>query len=808
MIIVLRKSQLALFDMPVHVAGSVRKDGTYVKPHMRTARVALKPHEQGHLFGEAPAKQAASRKTPKLDKFLAKHGGEARMRSMLMDMRPEQRAKLIDAMAHIDGLEPADVMARLSMHQTDLKPAEVDAEKAPGTGGGLITHEQLRDRAREGEPKQDAMPAQEAESVAAAHEIVEHTTKKGKVLRGVVRKDLSGHQAAEIDPYTFRKDGGWFIREKHLDGAVPAAESKPVYVPGEEEKRAENAAAVDRSKEQAAKLRTAGQKLADQANADLGRDRLANTARRARMAAGAESEARKRLAIAGTMINLADAIEAGEARHLKGVSTRAAVETLDSAVRTAMSETDRNLPYVDRQRQEGRAPTPDDIRNAKIYRPSWGTGGADKSRLIEQLQGKRGAKPLIERMRGSIGPDAEMVAGLKKYLTDKDISYGLGWWNIEQIKRVARLSKLGINDDHDLRLALTEYLTFRDGAKQADPIKAAERALVGKKVGIDFFPTPKSLATKMAEMAGVKPGMSVLEPSAGNGHLADAARDAGATVDAVEISDTLRNVLSAKGHNIAAHDFESFEPEKQYDAVVMNPPFSDRKDAAHIMRAYDMLKPGGKLVAIAGEGVFFGSDQKAEAFRSWLDDRGAEVEKLPENTFKGNDLPAQTGANARLLVIEKPVEAAAAPAPAEQGPQEGDTKTEDGVDYVLRDGRWHRAQEEQPERVDDGRVTIASALHDGTTVRDGKGNLYRVHYQRNHLVIAHPIVDGKAQVNADSTVRFWTSQDMPPAGDNDRLDPIYPVGAARANEPEPAAEPAMPPAANPDVDLAEDREDL
>ncbi|MEX3764477.1 LPD1 domain-containing protein [Paraburkholderia phenoliruptrix] len=690
MLIIFRKSQLPLFDMPVQVAGSVRKDGTYVKPHMRIARVALKPHEQGHLFG-APPETPKKQKAVKLEKFLAKHGGAARMKSTLMEMRPEQRAKLIDAMAHLDGLEVRDVMQILGMHDdVDLKPS-AEAKPAESTH---VTHEQLREAAQRAEPQAAAaenVVSEEAPAEAAQHEIIEHTTGKGKVLRGIVRTDITGHQAKEIDPYTFRKNGGWFIREKHLEQAAAVEGAAPQYVPGEEEKRAENASAVDRSKEQAAKLRAGGEKLKADAEADLGRDRLANTARRARMAAGAESEARKRLAIAGTMINLADAIENGEAQHLKGVSTRAAVETLDSAVRSAMAETDRNLPYVDRQRMEGRAPTPDDIRNAKIYRPSWGNGGADKSRLIEQLKGKRGAKQLIDRMRMSNGPDAEMVSQLKKYLTDKDISYGLGWWNVEQIKRVARLEKLGISDDHQLRLALAEYLTFRDGVKKADPVKQAERALVGQKVGIDFFPTPKSLATRMAEMAGVKPGMSVLEPSAGNGNLADAARDAGATVDTVEISSTLRDILTAKGHNVASHDFESFEPGKQYDAVIMNPPFSDRKDAAHIMRAYDMLKPGGKLVAIAGEGVFFGSDQKAHAFRDWLEEHGAEVEKLPENTFKDKDLAATTGANARLLVVEKPADAAAAP--VEQGPQEGDTKTENGVEYVLHEGRWHRAHE-------------------------------------------------------------------------------------------------------------------
>lgn len=52
-------------------------------------------------------------------------------------------------------------------------------------------------------------------------ETVKHTTKKGKVIRGVVRTDLSYSEAKAIDEYTFKKDGGWFIREKHLSNVEP-----------------------------------------------------------------------------------------------------------------------------------------------------------------------------------------------------------------------------------------------------------------------------------------------------------------------------------------------------------------------------------------------------------------------------------------------------------------------------------------------------------------------------------------------------------------------------------------------------------
>jgi hypothetical protein len=47
-------------------------------------------------------------------------------------------------------------------------------------------------------------------------DIVEHVTAKGKTIRGVIRTDLTKEQAQSIDPYTWKKNGGFFIRLEHL----------------------------------------------------------------------------------------------------------------------------------------------------------------------------------------------------------------------------------------------------------------------------------------------------------------------------------------------------------------------------------------------------------------------------------------------------------------------------------------------------------------------------------------------------------------------------------------------------------------
>ncbi len=84
---------MSLFDMPVHVGGSVDKNGVVRKPHMSMRKKKV----------TAPAHPRASES--KLDGFIAKHGGPAHLRGELESMTPEQRAKLIDAMAHLDGTD-------------------------------------------------------------------------------------------------------------------------------------------------------------------------------------------------------------------------------------------------------------------------------------------------------------------------------------------------------------------------------------------------------------------------------------------------------------------------------------------------------------------------------------------------------------------------------------------------------------------------------------------------------------------------------------------------------------------------------
>lgn len=113
-------------------------------------------------------------------------------------------------------------------------------------------------------------------------------------------------------------------------------------------------------------------------------------------------------------------------------------------------------------------------------------------------------------------------------------------------------------------------------------------------------------------------------------------------------------MLEARNFKLAHSDF--LEHQGEYDRIIQNPPFGNGADMAHVQHAYDLLKPGGRLVSVVGEGAFFRGDKQATQFRDWLAQTGAHVEKLPENSFMDRTQLATTGANARLVVIDKPAD--------------------------------------------------------------------------------------------------------------------------------------------------------
>ncbi|WP_439254397.1 hypothetical protein [Pseudomonas monteilii] len=507
--------------------------------------------------------------------------------------------------------------------------------------------------------------------VVKAPEIIEYKTKRDKILRGIIRTDLTLAEAKAIDPYTWRMNGGYFIREKHLEGDTSAIQAAPVPVVLTPEQEAEKQErdqreALERQQKavaaQADKLRQAGAKAIASGNEGMTADRKTNTSRRAGMAASAFARAANDEAEGQTLTRIADAIEVGAAGALSGLTSRTQLQELKRALSRAKSDSEAGLSYADQLARQGQPVGEEVIHLVRMpSRMVWGSWYRDAAREMTR-KAPTGNSRLIAALtkmagrveRWSLEKDADIAITRKAYQVLKTVKES--WYleaPMEVLAKAERLRRMGITTDAQLQDACRALLTHLAAKQEESAVAKAERAIIGQKVGIDFFPTPAAVAHRMAKLARIGKGDRVLEPSAGNGNLADAAAAAGGEVDVIEISSQLRDILTAKGYAVVDHDFMGFTPEQPYQAILMNPPFSKRQDAEHIMRAFGMLAAGGTLVAIAGEGVFFGSDKAAQHFRDWLDQHGAEVEKLEGGTFQDNALLAQTSANARLIVLRK-----------------------------------------------------------------------------------------------------------------------------------------------------------
>jgi phospholipid N-methyltransferase len=152
-----------------------------------------------------------------------------------------------------------------------------------------------------------------------------------------------------------------------------------------------------------------------------------------------------------------------------------------------------------------------------------------------------------------------------------------------------------------------------------------------------LFPTPAEIARQVTDLAEIRPGMRVLEPSAGTGALVPTITTQGANVHLVEINAKLALALCARfpEMSITCGDFLTLSVADlggPFDRIVMNPPFEKGADIKHIQHARSMLSPGGKLVAVCA-----GGPRQRAAFEDvgdWID--------LPPGSFKSQGTQVNT----------------------------------------------------------------------------------------------------------------------------------------------------------------------
>ncbi len=183
---------------------------------------------------------------------------------------------------------------------------------------------------------------------------------------------------------------------------------------------------------------------------------------------------------------------------------------------------------------------------------------------------------------------------------------------------------------------------------------------------LSYWPTPPEVADDLVYEAlcpgyaqgeggnGV-PRLRVLEPSAGEGHLARAIREYLPYAHLTVVEPAPSRAAALRATDLAddlvestLEDYLTTEP-APFDLIFMNPPFTlaNRPEAwaDHVLAAYNhCLMPGGMLGAIVPPVVMTGSSRRVRAIREVL---GTALGRYPSGTTvyrRGRVCPCEKGA--------------------------------------------------------------------------------------------------------------------------------------------------------------------
>jgi hypothetical protein len=159
-----------------------------------------------------------------------------------------------------------------------------------------------------------------------------------------------------------------------------------------------------------------------------------------------------------------------------------------------------------------------------------------------------------------------------------------------------------------------------------------------------FFPTPGPIVARLIDAAEIEPRMHCLEPSAGQGAIAEAIAKIVEPdqLTTVELLHENCVILRAKGFAPWQQDFLTTDFATRYERIVMNPPFSRQQDIDHVRHAFTaFLMPGGRLVSVMSMSFTFRTDKKSVAFRELVEQYG-QWEELPDEAFKESGTMVRT----------------------------------------------------------------------------------------------------------------------------------------------------------------------
>lgn len=126
----------------------------------------------------------------------------------------------------------------------------------------------------------------------------------------------------------------------------------------------------------------------------------------------------------------------------------------------------------------------------------------------------------------------------------------------------------------------------------------------------EFYPTPQKLINKMLCDIDFLTIKSILEPSAGKGDIVEALKKKEGShnkyygnkeyqfdIDCIEVDQNLQHILKGKNFRVVYNDFLMYNTMKEYDLIIMNPPFFS--GCKHLLKALEMQeRSGGAVVCL------------------------------------------------------------------------------------------------------------------------------------------------------------------------------------------------------------------
>ena len=127
----------------------------------------------------------------------------------------------------------------------------------------------------------------------------------------------------------------------------------------------------------------------------------------------------------------------------------------------------------------------------------------------------------------------------------------------------------------------------------------------------NFYPTPQILIEKMVKKINrdiLKSDIKILEPSAGRGDIVDYINDncnkvtgyynlKRLDIDCIELNSNLQKILIGKKLRVIYDNFLEFSTYKDYDLIIMNPPFDNGEK--HLLKAISLIENrGGQIICL------------------------------------------------------------------------------------------------------------------------------------------------------------------------------------------------------------------